>query len=191
MTVPDATDPMFVSDDCQRKSARQICARFGGFHRQLVLLGKTPLNTTEELALFAPRLPRHFPEHDYIPNKIFLYEINQASPQRGEDVDHDPLFDQYRHDLSNYLGLQTPLDVPKHATREHRTDGNYLATLMDICEDQHSHLRKVLLKHGTHASQWIREYFMPHPDVVVSNPEHFQQLLRSWSNDPCEEQRRR
>jgi len=43
----------------------------------------------------------------------------------------------------------------------------------------------VLVQHAINASTWIREYFMDHPKVVVSSPDHFRELLLDWHQDPC------
>jgi hypothetical protein len=38
------------------------------------------------------------------------------------------------------------------------------------------------------ASEWIRTYFMQSPEVVVSSPEFFNELLLEWMEDPCDKE---
>jgi hypothetical protein len=146
-----------------------ICTDETLFHHHLALLGKTPM-TKDEFELFKPQLkdPPQFTKHKRSPNKLFLYEISQL---------HD---EPFRHDLSSFLGLNETLPELVQSSRPK-------SKAMDICQPRYKELRRVLLKNGQAASTWIRTYFMDHPDVVVSSPNRFRELLSTWMVDPCEE----
>ena len=47
-------------------------------------------------------------------------------------------------------------------------------------------LRDTLIEQGTSSSLWIREKFIHSKDVVVSDEQYFDSVLRSWSVDPCD-----
>jgi len=65
--------------------------------------------------------------------------------------------------------------------------GEIRRRMIDICEDRYRMLRSELMKNAREASEWIRTYFLVHPDVTVSCPEHFVELLKKWMTDPCVE----
>jgi hypothetical protein len=60
---------------------------------------------------------------------------------------------------------------------------------MNSCDDTYRDLRLRLLQVGKDAAEWIATYFLPHPDVTVSDPKHFRELLGTWSVDPCDGRR--
>jgi hypothetical protein len=142
------------------------------FHRHLSQLGKT--NVTERAQSQLLDHPTEQPV--YMENKIFLFEVSQpfVSTEGRDDI--------YRQDLSDFLGLDTILDPIEKRTSA-SPNFHYV---IDICEPQFKELRFELLEVGIKASEWIREFFMDHPDVTVSSPDHFRELLLSWSDDPCE-----
>jgi hypothetical protein len=152
------------------------------FHAHLSLLGKTNLTDPNELKLLGDKASPVQPPP--MTNKVFLYESSQPY-----DL-HNGRSARYRWDLQSFLELTEPLEpIPLHG----ETDGesyNYTSENfhydIDICEDKFAELRRQLLEVGTVAAEWILAYFVPHPDVTVSSPEHFEELLRSWSVDPCD-----
>ena len=153
------------------------------FHNHLFGLGKTNTTDPEEVGLMGT-WPVFYSmdkissnsEIARMNNSVFLFEVSQAFDRRdGRDA-------QYREDLSEFLGLSTPLGpfnpVPYDSPDFHFAIG--------ICDDEFRPLREELLQVGKNASRWIQTYLLPLPDVTVSSPEHFRELLQTWPVDPCD-----
>jgi len=147
-----------------------VCTQQALFHQHLSFLGKTNMTDAAELALLGP-LTKQRPQMP-LPNKVFLYEINQLY-----DRNHSRAT-LYKKDLSDYLGLKMQLTEMEAPHKEKQKQIN-------ICEGKYAVLREELLKNAQAASQWIRTFFMDHPDVVVSSPGRFRELLEAWMIDPC------
>lgn len=142
------------------------------FHLHLDNLGKTS-HSTDELRLLSwgvdkpPKLPK-------LSNPVFLYEISQMSDA------NETRSSSFCSDLANYLGLQTAFN-PISSKR-----GPTYPKAIEICEPRYRAVRHELMKHAIESSTWIQKYFLRSPDVVVSSPEFFHQLMISWIVDPCE-----
>jgi hypothetical protein len=142
------------------------------FHLHLDNLGKT-LRSPDELKFLSwgndkrPRIPK-------MKNPVFLYEVNQL---RDANETRAAIFCS---DLKNYLGLQKSL-APMSAKK-----GPVYTKAIEICEPRYNDLRDELMKNAKEASTWIQRYFLQSPDVVVSSPKYFNELMVSWSVDPCE-----
>jgi hypothetical protein len=109
-------------------------------------------------------------------NPVFLFEVSQSTdPTEGRDA-------QYRIDLQKFLGLSQPLQ-PEDDTRGPRARHDEEGLV--ICDEKYHDLRLRLLEVGKDAAEWILTYLLPHPEVTVSSPGHFRELLRTWSADPC------
>lgn len=109
-------------------------------------------------------------------NEVFLFEVSQPfDPREGRDV-------QYQKDLTKFLGLDSELGLPEKRTKPSPN----LHYAIDICDGKFEELRKELIETGTTAAKWITDYFMVLDDVTVSNPDHFRELLDTWSADPCD-----
>jgi hypothetical protein len=141
------------------------------FHANLDNLRKTQ-RTKEELDLIGDPRQSSLPKS---PNPVFLYEISQLY-----DEDETRKL-QYVDDLKNYLGLTQ--DMKELADDSQEKHHNPPPGTIDICE--HNKVRKILMKHATAASIWIREYFIASPDVTVSSPDRFKELVAAWMIDPC------
>jgi len=157
---------------CSGKNSHGVCEEEALFHIHLSMLGKTNTTDPAEAELLQPSPARRPPP---MKNKIFLYELSQLHDSDKGRVD------QYRRDLSNFLGLQEELEPIEESHVSH----NYKYAL-DICVPTYKPLRRKLMKIARASSRWIRKYFLPHPDVIVSSPEHFNELLLTWMQDPCE-----
>ena len=113
---------------------------------------------------------------------MFLYEISQMHEM-------DPTVTaQYRQDLRNYLGLKTPLDPLTESKETHGEHPNKDKEI-NICAPEHATLHNELMQIARDSSLWIRNYFLPLPDVFVSSPERFESLLLGWMSDPCLQRR--
>jgi hypothetical protein len=161
-----------------------VCVENAMFHVHLSRLGKTFNNHSgEDLGeqaklLGIPRDQLASPRYLPLGNKVFLYDIEQLKDT------NETRRDMYRADVSRFLGLTYDLepyleDDPRAS--HHRAK----FAPFDICQDEHRHLRLALLNVGQSASCWIRRYFLPHPDVFVSSPSFFEEILLRWMVDPC------
>lgn len=113
-----------------------------------------------------------------VPNKVFLFEVSQPfdKDERRRDL--------FRKDIGDYIGLTKPLEPLKVAA-----SSKNLHYAIDICDQKFADLRVELMRISVSASTWIRKYFMNLPDVVVSSPDRFEEILMTWLEDPCEAQR--
>jgi len=155
------------------------------FHENLSLLGKTGLSHEEKLLLGDSRRVMTLEEENVIleklglnpfdttavPNQVFLYDIKQADSTNSE------ISETFRRDLSNFLDISMIPDQPKKNTMTRKN--------FDICDEKYLPLREKLVAQGQIMSQWILSYFIKHPDVIISSPSYFEQLVMSWGRDPC------
>lgn len=120
-------------------------------------------------------------------NKVFLTEMTQfmdTDPSRTEAL---------KRDLATFLELKHTFDqeaphaVPGMKWSEESQEIRN-SRKIDICEDQYQPLRDELMKGARESSVWIRTYFLASKDVYVSSPEFFDQAMRAWMNDPCEDE---
>eukprot|EP00977_Amphora_coffeiformis_P023336 scaffold13016_cov154-Amphora_coffeaeformis.AAC.9 len=102
-----------------------------------------------------------------------------------------------REDLSAFLELDTLLPSletaqPRvHEDNSTAADPNHFRRrrereVVNICEPQYKELRDELVLVGRDAAEWIETYFMPLPNVIVSSPDYFRQVLSTYQADPCE-----
>jgi len=143
------------------------------YHIHLSGLGKTNVTDPGEAALLGVGHNKIQPAS--MSNPVFLFEVGQ--PFSNDEA----LDEQYRIDLSDFLGLSRPLPpIPEQ---------NYVSRNKDfalnICDQKYDHLRDELVANGKNAAAWIQNYFMDHPDVTVSSPDQLVDLLSGWSVDPC------
>jgi len=161
------------------KGLRNVCAYRARFHMHLARFGKTPLNTTEELDLLSGE--RDLVGGRSVPNKIMLIHVEQMADKDKKRSS------QLLEDLRTYLNLPFPLPPLKHEIPSRVKAKKLLAprTKINICDEQHKAIRRVLLQTGQSASKWIEQYFMGSDDVFVSSPDNFKKILASWKVDPC------
>lgn len=161
------------------------------FHVFLASLGKTNMTSVDERKLLKGFYKDEILEEEQkpmiSPHKIFLMETAQLADT------NETRSDTFRRDLESFLGLEHPLaSIPHHrpnAQHEKRLKKKVekVGRKIDICDDEHLKARQELLRISTAASQWIRHYFIQSPDVFVSSPEFFEEVLNSWMVDPCDE----
>ena len=133
--------------------------------------------------------------------KVFLYEINQleytdtssSSHNNNKMMTKNERTDMFLRDLEEFLELKTPLRGPmihvkpglKPLSVEHE---NRLVThKIDICQDQYKNLRGLLQQQASESATWIINEFLANPNVKVSSPDYFKQLLQTWHDDPCDD----
>jgi len=173
------------TDHCgtERPGNTKICTNRANFHHSLSRLGKTPMDTPEEM-----RLLNHGMSIVPQKGKVFLMEISQLFP------DHESSLN-LREDISDFLDLKYDLHQlhPRHGTgtQNHEyTDNERKKAFVDICDDEYAPVREILVEQGKDAAEWIRNYFLKSEDVVVSSRQEFLKLLDKWGEDPCLEKKK-
>ncbi|KAL7564723.1 hypothetical protein ACA910_010137 [Epithemia clementina (nom. ined.)] len=188
-----------------------VCLARARFHVFLSYLGKTPRQSEDErsLLLGGGTSSKHSTlreEYPPIPNPLFLYDLSQTDAATYPDMAQ-----QLQKDLSQFLRLPDTDPLPAHncskemipdrTTTPNTTAAAGAATAssvdttaaasywnvkkLDICEPQFDSLRATLVQIGAKAAQWLLEYFILSPTVIVSAPEFLAQQLQSWHSDPC------
>jgi hypothetical protein len=196
------------------KSSLNVCAFRGNFHLFLSSLGKTNMaRDPDEYQYVAepyrrsihPVFSQNMSSSSSSSSKIFLYEVSQlqSDDDGSSKVDGNATTTgtsrelQFRRDLQHFLQLQQPLTTPMIWFKPGRArTAEFLVQVkkrqMDICHNEYTPLRTILQQQAYNASQWIRRFFIQHPDVTVSSPDYFANvILASWERDPCIERRQR
>lgn len=122
---------------------------------------------------------------------VFLYEVNQMEgKEKG-------ITDAFLRDLAEFLDIKEGLSELPHISTAGSLDfipgmEEFTKELtIDICDDQHSFIRKVLVEKARTSSEWIRTYFLKSKDVHVSSKDYFVKQLEHWGVDPCIDRRRK
>ena len=169
----------------------------GEFHIFMAMLGKTAQTAEDEWKLIEPFLKGPDEKNLYpfpkVQNPVFFVESSQLSDRNATRAA------QLRHDLSNFLGLSTPLPKTPHIKPETLWMTPEQLRLreqnrVNICEDQYVTLRGELLRMGDAASKWLRLYFMKSSSEGVhfsSGGGYLERVLESWSVDPCVERNKK
>ena len=125
-------------------------------------------------------------------NKIFVVEIRQLEPVADpSDTNAIQRKEQLKDDLTAFLGLDTALqDNPPRVVPGKKWSPESQAIRdkrkMNICQDQYKPLREELMRVSRITATWILESFMHSEDVYTSSPDFFQECIRTWMYDPCE-----
>ena len=153
------------------------------------------------------------PSIHYTPNPIFIYEMGQLADFRNNNDDDEQRRNgtssstnkenhqqrevqrakQFRYDLQHFLDLSIELDPPaQRVSPGKQHDNNEKQRQVDsrkirnICDDQYKQLRQVLVNNGKQFYYWFQNYFQHSPDITISNPDHFDMLLKTYRMDPCD-----
>lgn len=183
---------------------KSVCTYNAYFHFFLAQMGHTALSTRHETDLLRhynvdtlePLPYEPFPVlNPPLTHQIFLYDPNQIDGQKSPEI-----AEQFRVDLSDWLGLDTPLPSlaaaqPKphnaNATAVEvdpgRQEGKMVGTIIDICDSEFKPLRDELILIGRDTAKWIIEFFLPLEHVHVSSPDFILEVLDGYKVDPCEE----
>lgn len=156
--------------DCKVVMKHRVCTGISKFHEGLSRLNFTAMNSPEELDL----LHHHKRSiHGNFTGRLFLVELGQLSDRTSRR-------DSFQKDLEDFLGLESDsIQFPERNTKRDKY-------LFDICEERFNDVRDELLQIGNNASKWIQEYFIKSPRTVISNRNHFVELIEAWKFDPCE-----
>jgi hypothetical protein len=164
------------------------------YHANLIHLGKSNLTSSHEWKMI-PRNKRFTMRKENIgayppsANPVYLYETAQLSDMNETRIA------QVLLDLQRFLGMSQPLlDPPLHYSPGKKQSDQEKQRLIDskkvdICEERYEQIRNKLIKIGAMAQEWILMHFLQSPDVYVSNPDHFREILEGYKRDPCLERR--
>ena len=176
--LPEPIDLIgFCSHDCHHNCTPSvknlnICTGNSYFHYGLSRLRLTALESENETEL----LDHHrLSTHPSWSGRLFLIEIGQISDTNSSRRD------VWERDYEQFLGIDPNSFNISNQKRNARHD-----KIIDICDEAHRPVREVLLRAGSMASKWIREYLLGSERVVVANMEHFLALIEKWRYDPCE-----
>ena len=180
----------------------------GAFHKYLAALGKTPLDSDEELELL-----HGFYNHSsggdndefrrgesIVTNPVFVVEISQLSSASSSSSSSSSSENQnLGRDLQDFLSLSIPLNetIPHSnaagQSRKIQTSKRrqiiYKNYKMDICDPINRRIHDEMLSIARNASRWITQYFLPLEDVQYSG--NLPAILDSWMIDPCIARRQR
>ena len=184
---------------CRHANAN-ACTYNAYFHIFLAQFGRSALSTQVEkdlLRRYDPKTLKPLPFHMVALNppanhELFVYDQMQIDGQKAPQV-----AEALREDLPAFLELNTLLPSLERAQpRMHEDNSTAMdpshvrrrreREVIDICEPQYKALRDELVLVGRDAAEWIETYFMPLPNVVVSSPDYFRQVLGTYQTDPCE-----
>jgi len=127
---------------------------------------------------------KHLSKIDVDTRNVFLYDVNQLKNKETMDV--------FLKDLTEFLGLETPLPgpmihfVPGRTPLSEEHQKELQSKKIDICEDQYQNLRGVLREQASKSAEWILTEFLSKPNVKVSSPDYFKSMLDEWHRDPCD-----
>jgi hypothetical protein len=174
--------PETLTGNC-RKGTQGVCGSRANFHLSLVSLGKT--DYTLEKEAFTPKEWNVLLKDDPPPSihPVFLYDTQQLA-----DKDNVRSL-RFRQDIQTFLGLNESLPEVVHyspgktlnATEQADRD----AKKINICKEEYTEIRRELLEKSQRAAHYIRTYFMHAPDVAVSSPDYFLEIMDSYLQDPC------
>jgi len=177
MSAADELDlfvPAFSTDNRRRP-------KYNPVPNKLFLYEITQLyNTNETRALLYRR-----DLSDYLGLRRTLSPIYHRRKDDDEDANNSTDRRQRRRRRRYHRRLATSTRNATEDGGEGERQQQLSHLLMDICEDRYGPLRAELVRNGRRASAWIRGYLLDHPDVTVSSPEYFRELLLSWARDPC------
>lgn len=169
---------------------RHVCTERAFFHVALARLGKTDLTAPEELEII--RNNRDLFEQvppPRLPNKVFVWITDQLTDK------NETRASEFRRDVQNFVGFDKEIPLVPHVmpppgrtgdTFDKKMQKKIDKQLIDICESQYDEVRAVLMEASRSASVWIRKNFIESEDVVVSSRDHFEEILMTWMDDPCD-----
>lgn len=125
------------------------------------------------------------------PMKVLLYTIEQIKDTNTTRRNH------FHNTLQQFLNLDTPIYQQDISSSSTSTSPQIIQNKMvnvntfqhdeniNICSEQYTNIRNILVWQGKSASEWIRNKFMKSADVIVSDVEFMNEILLTWGEDPC------
>jgi len=158
----------------------KVCTDRARFHPALARLGLTDMKSDDEMNLLfglrhadSSNGKRRRANQDHlmkITNPVFIYEVRQI---------HDSVLSkELSTNIQQYIEVKDAFpEIVSYTQNKNRS--------IDICDEEHNEVRRLLVEHGRDASDWIKKYFAKSPNVIISSPESFFDLLSDWEEDPC------
>lgn len=174
---------------CQ-KGKYGTCTDKGNFGFQLLKMGfqnyphpRLANDVEKRIVERYPRSKMNITTFEPMTNSVFLFELEQLSDANLTRSE------RFRQDVTNFMGLQEmlpslPHKIPgqKHVDEEQkRRDG----LKINICDDEYERVRADLMQMSVTTSLWLRQVFLHHPNVLVSSPDYFNEIMQRWGIDPC------
>jgi hypothetical protein len=162
---------------------KMTCTHRARFHWHLYTMHKTNL-ATDPLTKQIRRKKKMLKAP--LANRVFLYDTKQLADTNETRIA------QFRTDVQHFLNLKEEMPPIPHYSPgskplEDKAEQDAKdAKKIDICSDEFIPLRQDLMKHARGASEWILNYFLDAPGVVVSSRDHFREILLEWNHDPCD-----
>lgn len=162
----------------------KVCTDRARFHAALARLGKTPMSSQEEINLLfglrydggevqnQPRRRQRYLKQQTtgVPNKVLLYEVRQIHDAGASK--------ELLSDIRSYLGIREDfLKISPYKQSKLRA--------INICDEQHESVRKLLVEHGADARAWMKSYFLKNPSVEVVASASFHRYIGDWGTDQC------
>jgi hypothetical protein len=123
------------------------------------------------------------------PMKVLLYTIEQIKDTNTTRRHH------FHNTLQHFLNLDTPIyqqDIISSLSTSQIQNTKMVNVNtfqhdenINICSEQYTNIRNILVWQGKSASEWIRNKFMKSMDVIVSDVEFMNEILLTWGIDPC------
>jgi len=107
---------------------------------------------------------------------VFLYALEQMEDEKENEA--------LRKTLGSFLELQHPIQPLKKANVNKFVGDNGYKETINICDAKYKELRSVLVANGDKTQQWIQNKLLPH--ATVANRARFVEMLKEWSEDPCD-----
>ena len=203
-TIKAEEDVLYWGDKLSIGTGHGLCTDKARFHLALSRLGLTKVTSkNEKKLLLIP--PTQDNQHKWASGpfgnrKLFLFEIGQLSIKNRNEADQFVTdlesFLETEHDGKSphggYQGGQRFSSLPrlkehikKHNIGKDAKVEEVTRNEIDICHRRYDTLRQELMTISKQASNWITNYLIKSPNVVVSNKETFLKLIKSWEQDPC------
>jgi hypothetical protein len=172
-----------------------VCTDHSRFHYALSRLGKTTMDSHDEQKLLKYRNEFQIYGNEgnssstsFSKVKVFLMEVGQL------DVDNMAEEESFISELEKFIGLELDENndvmsswnhVLPHLRTHPETHTEDVNGLINICSNEYEMIRSELVQIGHEAAEWIENFFLKSPDVVVPNRASFITLLQTWKIDPC------
>jgi hypothetical protein len=156
-----------------QKRENTMCTMISTFHHALSRLALTPMEEEAEKKLLAASPYHKGSFHPEWTGRLLLVELGQIT-----DTNHTR-HDQYERSFEKFLGLE------ENSFSTERHQHKQTPKLINICDPEHREVRKHLSGIALESSKWITEYLLQSDRVVVTNRDHFKNLMKEWEVDPC------
>ena len=173
------------------RGSHGVCAWRANVADFLRQLNKTPMEE-DELEYMNLKESKFMNDNRRV-GPVFLYEVNQLKDSESECERNN---DSFGKDLADFIGIEHDLPRVPHITTAGVLDfvsgvkEFSQSKMIDICDEEHAHIRSILLDKAKSSSEWILKYFLQSHDVRVSSRNCFIKHLEKWKEDPCTERRR-